>query len=49
MIQITINNVHYKLSMDKLNILMDWLNKNGAIKVIENNNPDSNGRTLINE
>lgn len=49
MIDIVINNIHYKLPMDKLNSLLQWLNSNGATKILENTTPDSLGKTLINE
>ena len=49
MITITINGVDYKISIEKTSLLIQWLQDNGATKVLENTNPHSNGRTLINE
>lgn len=49
MIDIVINNIHYKLPMNKLSSLMDWLNSAGATKILENNIPGTTGKTLINE
>lgn len=49
MIDIVINNIHYKLPMNKLNSLLQWLDSNGASKILENTNPNSLGKTLINE
>jgi aerobic-type carbon monoxide dehydrogenase small subunit (CoxS/CutS family) len=49
MITITINGVDYKISIEKTSLLIQWLQDNGATKVLENTNPHTNGRTLINE
>jgi hypothetical protein len=49
MIDIVINNIHYKLPMNKLGSLMEWLNTAGATKILENTTPNSIGKTLINE
>jgi len=49
MINITVNGVDYKLPIEKLSILLTWLQSNGAVKVLESSNPDVKGRTLINE
>lgn len=49
MITININGISYKLPMDRLSELMNWMNANGATKVLETNSVDTQGRTLINE
>lgn len=49
MINITINGVDYKLPMEKISTLLTWLQANGATKVLESNNPNTQGKTLINE
>ena len=49
MIKITVNGVEYKLSTDKLQMLLAWLQQNGAVGVVESTNPDINGRSIINE
>jgi hypothetical protein len=49
MIDIRINGVDYRLPMEKLSVLLTWLQGNGAVKVLESTNPDAKGRTLINE
>ena len=49
MIKITVNGVDYNLPLEKLSVLLTWLQSNGATKVLESSNPVSNGRSLINE
>ena len=49
MIKVTVNGVDYKLQSDKLNMLLTWLQQNGAVGVLESSNPASKGKTLINE
>lgn len=49
MISITINGIDYKLPLEKLQVLMTWLQNNGATKVMETSSIDNDGRTLINE
>jgi len=49
MLKITVNGVDYNLPLEKLSELLSWLQSNGATKVMENNNPQSTGKTLINE
>lgn len=49
MISITVNGVDYKLPIEKLQMLLSWLQSNGATKVLESSTPDTKGRTLINE
>lgn len=49
MINLTINGVSYKLPIEKLQTLLDWLQSNGATKILEGNTPSHPGTTLINE
>jgi hypothetical protein len=49
MIKVTVNGIDYKLQADKLQMLLSWLQQHGAIGVLESTNPNSKGKTLINE
>lgn len=49
MITVTINGIDYKLPITNLNNLINWLQNNGATKVVESNTSDPKGRSLINE
>jgi hypothetical protein len=49
MLKITVNGVDYNLPLEKVSVLLTWLQANGATKVMENNNPHQAGKTLINE
>lgn len=49
MITVTINGIDYKLPIANLNNLINWLQNNGATKVVESNASDPKGRSLINE
>lgn len=49
MINITINGVSYKLPIEKLSTLLEWLQHNGATKILEASNTSTPGTTLINE
>lgn len=49
MVKLTINGVNYQLPADKLYSLITWLQQNGATELLEGSNPNSQGKTLINE
>lgn len=49
MVKITVNGVDYNLPLEKLSVLLTWLQSNGASKVMEHTNPHQTGKTLINE
>jgi hypothetical protein len=49
MIKINVNGIEYKLPADRINSLLSWLQQNGAVQVLESSNPESRGKTLINE
>tara|TARA_R110000824_G_scaffold141283_2_gene307731 strand:+ start:355 stop:501 length:147 start_codon:yes stop_codon:yes gene_type:complete len=48
MVTINVNGVSYSLPIEKLSVLVEWLNAQGAIKVLENTT-DPKGRQLLND
>ena len=48
MITINVNGVSYSLPIEKLSTLLEWLNTQGAVKVLENTS-DPKGRQLLND
>lgn len=48
MVTINVNGVSYSLPIEKLSVLVQWLNDQGAIKVLENT-IDPKGRQLLND
>ena len=48
MVTINVNGVSYNLPIEKLSVLIEWLNSQGAVKVLENTT-DPKGRQLLND